>query len=172
MYAKIENNQIAEYPLSKIDITARFPLTSFPEDFANNLPEGYVCVLPSGKPAQDDLKVITEVTPVLTDEQWFQVWVESDRYTAEELVVKQAADLAMQWESLRDDRDEAITACDWVIQRHREQVELSATTSITNGQYMAWLDYRQQLRDFPSTVQDPASAVLPTPPGQLGITGA
>ena len=46
MYAKIENNQLAEWPI--VNLRQRLPQTSFPEVISNdNLPDGFVFIAPA-----------------------------------------------------------------------------------------------------------------------------
>jgi len=71
---------------------------------------------------------------------------------------------------MRAYRDHALIQSEWVVQRHRDQKELGVATSISDAEYMAWLTYRQELRDFPSTVADINNYALPTAPGQLGVS--
>jgi len=43
-----------------------------------------------------------------------------------------------------------LTDSDWLIQRHREQVETGSTTSLTEEEYNEFLSYRQYLRELTS----------------------
>lgn len=52
-------------------------------------------------------------------------------------------------ERVRTERDARITASDWVISRHAEQVALNTETTLSDEEYAAWLAYRQELRDLP-----------------------
>lgn len=54
---------------------------------------------------------------------------------------------------LRGQRNAKLTASDWT--------QLADTPPQTKA---AWVVYRQQLRDLPATVADPAHPVWPTPP--------
>jgi hypothetical protein len=71
---------------------------------------------------------------------------------------------AYNWTALRTERDKRILACNWIIERHRDQVAASETTSITNEQYLAWLSYRQDLRNVPQVTEDPTNPTWPTQP--------
>lgn len=57
-----------------------------------------------------------------------------------------------RWERIRLYRDDLLRQCDWRM--------VSDATWDTK----AWADYRQQLRDLPTTVSDPAQIVFPQPP--------
>jgi hypothetical protein len=53
-------------------------------------------------------------------------------------------------EKLVQDNAEAtdyLTNTDWLVIRHRDQVDLNQTTSLTNEQYLDLLAKRQQARD-------------------------
>lgn len=50
--------------------------------------------------------------------------------------------------SLKDVRDLKLLETDWLVLRHRDQLELNQTTSLTNEQYQKLLSYRSQLRDI------------------------
>lgn len=50
---------------------------------------------------------------------------------------------------LRTKRDALITSCDWIVQRHEEELIRCLDTSIDIDTYEAWLDYRQALRQLP-----------------------
>lgn len=54
---------------------------------------------------------------------------------------------------LRGERDTRITACDWVITRHRDEIDQTDQgegTTLSADEYAAWLAYRKALRDLPS----------------------
>lgn len=169
MYARIENDQVAEYPLSELDVRGRFPNTSLPTDLANNLPDGYVRVAPSSQPS-DPLKTVTEGTPAFEDGMWVQGWVQADKYTAEELAQMQADELESKWNDFRSGRNKRLEQSDWVVLRHRDEKDLGLATTISDAEYLTWLTYRKQLRDLPGGVTDPNVVVWPTPPGELGVS--
>ena len=149
MFAKIENNQVAEYPLTDGAIKLRFPNTSFPTNFVAALPEGYVRVQPSSQPSEDEMKVIAEGTPALVDGVWTQTWVQSDKYTAEELAAYNAKKEKDKKQEVRDVRNSLLAKSDW---RFRSDMNPS----------QEWKDYCQALRDvttqagFPWTIDWPA----------------
>ncbi len=53
-------------------------------------------------------------------------------------------------ERVRDERDRRITACDWIMARHAEELAQDVDTSLSIDEYQNWLNYRQTLRDLPS----------------------
>lgn len=86
MHAKIENNQVVEYPVH--NLRQRFPNTSFPSDLTKpeNLPEGYVWVKPVHTPTFNQIThKIEQGTPVLVEGEWVQTWnvVDLDSTTIE-----------------------------------------------------------------------------------------
>jgi hypothetical protein len=151
MFAKIENNQVAEYPLTEAAIKMRFPNTSFPTNFVAALPEGYVRVQPSSQPSEDEMKVVAEGTPALIDGVWTQTWVQSDKYTAEELAAYNAKKEEDAKQEVRDKRNSLLQMSDWT------QV---ADAPVDRA---AWATYRQALRDitaqagFPWTINWPVA---------------
>lgn len=60
-------------------------------------------------------------------------------------------------------RDKLLRDCDWIVLRHRDQVSAGISTTLSNQEYLDWLDYRQDLRDMPSIV-NVDTPVYPTPP--------
>jgi hypothetical protein len=157
MFAKIENNQVAEYPVTEFDIRARFPETSFTTEFYSGLPDGYVRVQLGSRPADDDSKIITEGQPILIDGLLTQTWNVTDKYTAEELAQQAAEATAKKWEILRSRRNDELSLSDWT------------QLPDSNVDKNVWATYRQQLRDLPSNTSDIDNVVWPTVPGVLGI---
>lgn len=49
---------------------------------------------------------------------------------------------------LRADRDGRLSSCDWITNRHRDQLDDGITTAITTTKYDEWIDYRQDLREI------------------------
>lgn len=170
MYAKVENGVVIKYPLSEGQVRAAFPNISFAPDFANNLPDGYVRVLLSGVPKETETQRFIEATPELIDGAWVQKWVAEDKYTPDEWQKVLELRESNKWSAMRDKRDVALIKSDWVVARHKEQKEIGQATTISEAEYLAWLTYRQELRDFPSIVTDIDNYTLPTAPGQLGIS--
>lgn len=170
MFARIENNQVAEYPLTEREIKDRFPNRSFPTEFASWLPEGYVRVTPTSHDG-NDLKVYSEATPVFAGGEWTQAWTATDKHTPAELAALEQEKVQTKLTRLREQRDSLIRTSSWIVERHRDQKDAGAVTSITEVEYLAWLSYRQALRDLPSMVTNIDSINWPKPPGQLGVSG-
>ena len=71
--------------------------------------------------------------------------------------------------AIRIERNKKLNNCDWVIMRDDEQKELidsgiNITRSLTDQQRQDWLQYRQDLRDFPANVTDLDNPNWPTEP--------
>lgn len=61
-------------------------------------------------------------------------------------------------------RDQLLSDTQWLIQRHRDQIEVSEPTTLTADQYKALLTYRQALRDVPTQSGFPNNIVWPSHP--------
>lgn len=72
---------------------------------------------------------------------------------------KQAAERA--W------RDMQIASVEWLRNRHRDQLEIGAPTTLTAEQYQELLQYMQTLRDWPQSEAFPNQAGRPQPPEWL-----
>ena len=71
------NTQTLAYPVYQNQIQAEYPNTSFPTPFV--APEPYMPVLETPQPSYNQItQVVQQTTPVLTDGQWYQVWVVVD----------------------------------------------------------------------------------------------
>jgi hypothetical protein len=152
MFAKIENNQVAEYPLTEGAIKMRFSNTSFPTNVVAALPEGYVRVQPSSQPSEDEMKVVAEGTPALIDGVWTQTWVQSDKYTADELVAYSAKKEVDKQQEERNVRTSLLAKSDWT-QLADSPVDKAA-----------WAIYRQALRNVPTQSGFPWTIVWPETP--------
>ncbi|GGY07019.1 phage tail assembly chaperone [Paludibacterium paludis] len=64
-------------------------------------------------------------------------------------------------------RDALVGSTDWVIARHRDQVETGVKTSLSGAQYTELMQYRQALRDVPAQKGFPSSIAWPAPPSWL-----
>ena len=147
-YARIENGQIAEYPVYEGDIRLRHPNVSFPTPFAP--PSGYEPVADVTPPAYDYRKNVSEGDPLLVGGKWTRNWVVTDA-SAKELDER----IAARWTEVRAERNRRLLDCDWT------QLP-DAPLSDTDKQ--AWADYRQELRDI-TTQADPFGIVWPNTVG-------
>lgn len=80
-----------------------------------------------------------------------------------------AADLAADGRAWRDAE---VTASQWLVERHRDQVETSTATTLTTEQYSALQVYRQALRDWPTADGFPADSSRPAAPDWLAAAEA
>ena len=73
MIAQIQGNKVVEYPVR--DLRRRFPKTSLPKHLTDDkLPQGYVNVLETPRPAADAGFKVVEGTPARVQGKWSQVW--------------------------------------------------------------------------------------------------
>jgi hypothetical protein len=90
MYIKIKDNSIEKYPYSIDQLKQENPNTSFPANITELTLNAYdvyrVCTTP--QPQIDYTKNLTEVTPVLKDGKWVQVWSVTDA-SEEEITQRQ-----------------------------------------------------------------------------------
>ncbi len=61
-------------------------------------------------------------------------------------------------------RDQQINGVSWLRERHRDELQLERQTSLTPEQYAELLDYLQALRDWPQSLEFPASSSRPAAP--------
>jgi len=130
MYARIENGELAEWPI--INLRQRLPQVSFAEEINNNnLPEGFVYVPDAVVPTYDtSTHSILLGDPALVNGVWVQ------EYTvvplSEEKLQQHATNTAEQMRQLRDG---LLAKSDWT------QVSDAPVDKA------AWATYRQALRD-------------------------
>ncbi|MDH0730990.1 phage tail assembly chaperone [Pseudomonas sichuanensis] len=75
-----------------------------------------------------------------------------------------APDGELQANNERAWRDSALAAVMWLRDRHRDQVEGGAATTLTAEQFQELLAYMQALRDWPQSEAFPDSAQRPVAP--------
>jgi hypothetical protein len=143
MFAKIENNQVTQWPIPNLQLL--FPNTSFPSPLTEDaLPEGYVIVGIIAQPQPGENQKIVPGQPIYQDDKWVQGWDVVDMTQAEiaERTNIKASDI-------RAERNRLLTESDWtqVLDAPVNQAE--------------WAAYRQALRDvtvqpgFPLNVEWP-----------------
>ncbi|WP_095159179.1 phage tail assembly chaperone [Pseudomonas sp. Irchel 3E13] len=64
-------------------------------------------------------------------------------------------------------RDAELARNEWIVTRHREQIELEQSPTLTAEQFIELLTYRQALRDWPSGTEFPSVEQRPASPGWL-----
>lgn len=72
-------------------------------------------------------------------------------------------------------RDEVLVRVMWLRERHRDQVEIEADTTLSAEQFKELLKYMQQLRDWPQNPEFPNARKRPVEPdwlSQIPITSA
>jgi hypothetical protein len=74
------------------------------------------------------------------------------------LTLEQLAEAERQW------RDGAISQVQWLINRHRDEIEIGLATTLTTEQFPELLAYVQSLRDWPQSPDFPDSQHRPTAP--------
>jgi len=78
-------------------------------------------------------------------------------------------------EQIRAQRDHALDDCEWMVTRHRDQVDavaagLLAASTLTTAQYQELLAYRQALRDITAQAGWPGSITWPSKPEWVGAS--
>ena len=132
-YAKIENNEIVEYPIYQGDLKV---LVGYVDnlDIPFECPEGYVVVEESPYPTVqiNATQTIVDDTPQIIDGKWTRVWTIRE-LTQEELDFRSQR----QSNEVRETRNKLLSGTDWT----------QLADSPIDGNI--WLDYRQALRDIP-----------------------
>jgi Domain of unknown function (DUF4376) len=82
-YARIVNGEVAEYPLTREEIKARFTNVSWPSNGTFAPPAGYVEVAPN-KPATTWNQIATEGAPIFNSGVWTESWTVTAMSPAEE----------------------------------------------------------------------------------------
>ena len=98
----------------------------------------------------------------LPEIQWF-----TDNKQRLILILEQLIQLSIPVITMEMTRSQLLYDTDWVVQRHQEQLALGAATTITPEQYIAVLNYKQQLRDLTNTypkITPTEQVVWPTNP--------
>ncbi|MCE4053466.1 phage tail assembly chaperone [Pseudomonas sp. Au-Pse12] len=67
----------------------------------------------------------------------------------------------------RNWRDSELTSLKWLRERHRDQLEIQASTSIDREQFNELLVYMQALRDWPQSASFPDANFRPEAPSWL-----
>jgi len=64
-------------------------------------------------------------------------------------------------------RDAELESVKWLRERHRDEVELSGSTSLTADQFSELLAYMQALRDWPQSAKFPTQKYRPKKPSWI-----
>lgn len=152
MYARIELDQIVEYPLYEVDIQRRFPELDYPLNSESTLPESYVRVTPNPIGVQDYSLKYSEGLPLLILSEYVQSWVTTP-LSPEELTA-QEPEVAAQ---VRNRRNSLLLQSDiWVV--------ADRWAGYSEAQRTLYADYRQALRDISAQPGFPYSVTWPTSP--------
>ncbi|WP_079229385.1 phage tail assembly chaperone [Pseudomonas putida] len=71
--------------------------------------------------------------------------------------------------ALRMWRDYQLQSGEWLVMRHRDELAMNISTSLTSQQYTELLTYRQSLRDWPASSMFPDSSSKPEPPVWIAL---
>lgn len=74
MFARIENNQIVEYPLTEWDIRQRIDVFGLTANFDVLVPTEYVRVQEGPRPALSGDEKAVELTPIIVEGKWTRNW--------------------------------------------------------------------------------------------------
>ncbi len=85
-------------------------------------------------------------------------WVADGGQTLPKSTVEEAANEERRW------RDSELLDLAWLRDRHRDQAEMGADTTLTTEQYAELLSYMQLLRDWPQSDSFPDTSKRPVPP--------
>ncbi|MCU0211648.1 MULTISPECIES: phage tail assembly chaperone [Pseudomonas] len=127
-----------------------------------------------GEPGSDDCSIPYYVREVSVEvfERMSRVRQEGGRVVPDEEGLPIAAPALLPTseqlaETERRWRDQVISTSEWIVTRHRDEVDMGQETQITPEQFSELLRYRQSLRDWPTAEGFPAAELRPTPPDWL-----
>lgn len=154
MFAKIKDGKIIKYPYEWNEIRADHSNISFPpevsEEFLATL--FIVVVQPTPRPTTTYLQNAVQITPVKNQyNKWVQTWEIVDA-TEEQIQAR----LDFQWNVVRQQRNDILTASDWTQSRD---------VHLANDE--AWTAYRQDLRNITETYSNPFDVVFPEAPEEI-----
>lgn len=96
---------------------------------------------------------------------WRSVESEADCAADETYSETQPAPISLDAaEVARNKRDQLLGDTQWLVQRHRDQIEVAEPTTLTDDQYKALLTYRQALRDITKQEGFPKEVIYPEYP--------
>lgn len=64
-------------------------------------------------------------------------------------------------------RDSQVSSTEWLVMRHRDELDLDITTTLMASQFTELLSYRQALRDWPVATGFPNSGGRPVAPAWI-----
>ena len=127
-----------------------------------------------GEPGSDDCSMPDEVREVSVEvfERMLRVREQGGRVIPDEDGLPIAAPPLLPTseelaEKERRWRDRVISTTEWIVTRHRDEVDMGQETMITPEQFSELLRYRQALRDWPTVEGFPNVDLRPNLPGWL-----
>lgn len=148
LYARIQNNVIAEYPLFEGDIKLRFPNVSFSDSFTP--PDEYTLIEDVPYPQVSYTQNVSEGIPQLIDSKWTRVWVITEA-SAEEIDIR----TELKASDVLKVRNNILKASDWT------QLQDSPLSEPVK---LAWAVYRQELREIVNQPSYPWEVTWPLEP--------
>jgi hypothetical protein len=149
MYVKILNNAVDVFPYSVQKLKSNNPNTSFPDKASEEHLADWglyrVAYADKPTPAHNE-KVVANAEPTLVDGSWTLDW---------SVVAKTQDEIASEASSVRYERDELLTQCDWT------QLPDSPLDSTIKA---SWATYRTALRDVTEQSGFPTDITWPTAP--------
>lgn len=64
-------------------------------------------------------------------------------------------------------RDASISSTEWIVARHRDEIDMQRQTTLSASQFSELLEYRQSLRGWPESKEFPASELRPSSPSWM-----
>ena len=126
--------EVVSYPDGKFYRSDALPqvyaIPGSAEQYVGECPAGGV-MMPGPRPED-----VRDVSGVVTE-----TWVASQQGSWEKISTASSR--------IREERDRRLEESTWIVERHRDQLASGEATTLTKGQYQAWLGYRQALRDIP-----------------------
>lgn len=118
-------------------------------------------------------RLVVDCTPPAEGNDWAEptVVAMTDEEESEHLAAAEAAaaaELAWQWDEVRRVRGAQLSQTDWLASKPVDVPDAIVEQAHANEQ--AWLDYRQALRDLPTSGADPTLLVWPKPPPAPTVT--
>jgi len=128
----------------------------------------------SGELGSDDCSMPADALEVSSDlyERMLRVREEGGQVVPDEDGIPVAAPALLPSgevlaEKARRWRDGVISASEWVVARHRDEMDMAQETMITPEQFSELLRYRQALRDWPTVEGFPSADRRPKEPDWL-----
>jgi hypothetical protein len=150
------NTQTLAYPVYQSQIQAEYPNTSFPTPFV--APAPYEPVLESPQPSYNPItQAVQQATPVLTDGQWYQVWVVVD-LTPEQIAYNEQ----QKADQNANQAKQILTNTDWTSIADVADPAKSNPYLTNQAEFIA---YRSTIRNI--AVNPTWDAVFPTAPTEI-----